>query len=186
MSYTERGIMEENHNQHTLKKGITIWGFLLITLVNGCMSVDSMCATQLYDTIPSPNGELKAVLYQRDCGATTPFTTNISIMEANDSLKNEPGNIYRRRGDPKNFAPLLQWQSDDELLIIEESPDEFYENAQSWESSRSKVTISYSEPSRPIPSGSTPTRPMSIPTSSLPVIPTHPLLPTPSSTLSGQ
>jgi hypothetical protein len=53
-----------------------------------------MCANDLLTEIPSPDGALKAVVFQRDCGATTSFSTQISILWTNRPLPNETGNLF--------------------------------------------------------------------------------------------
>jgi hypothetical protein len=52
-----------------------------------------MCDNELLSEVMSPGAKLKAVVFERDCGATTGFSTQVSIIAANASLKNEPGNV---------------------------------------------------------------------------------------------
>jgi hypothetical protein len=42
----------------------------------------------------SPSKQLKAIVFQRDCGATTGFSTQISIISANSDLPNQAGNVF--------------------------------------------------------------------------------------------
>ena len=76
-----------------------------------------MCGNYLHSESYSPNGELKAVTFQRDCGATTGFSTQISILNADDELENEMGNIFRMAGHPDEVAPNVSWKSDSVLII---------------------------------------------------------------------
>jgi hypothetical protein len=39
------------------------------------------CREQIVSEIPSPDGKLKAVLYVRDCGATTRASTQITVLK---------------------------------------------------------------------------------------------------------
>ena len=66
--------------------------------------VSDMCANKFLSEIPSPDGALKAVVFQRDCGATTGFSTQISIVQMNHSLPNESGNLFVADSN-RNKAP---------------------------------------------------------------------------------
>ncbi len=60
--------------------------------VSGCES--SMCANQVLQEIPSPDNKLKAVVFQRDCGATTGFSTQVSVIKSDEKLSNTGGNVF--------------------------------------------------------------------------------------------
>jgi hypothetical protein len=53
----------------------------LVLLVAGCG--DDMCADTVIKTALSPDGRRKAVLFERNCGATTGFSTQVGIYRAN-------------------------------------------------------------------------------------------------------
>jgi hypothetical protein len=55
---------------------------------------DDMCANELIASVHSPDGTLTAVVFQRDCGATTGFSTQVSILSAAESLPNRAGNLF--------------------------------------------------------------------------------------------
>ena len=76
-----------------------------------------MCGNYPYSEIASPNGDYKAVVFQRDCGATTGFSTQISIVKIDEGLENKSGNIFIVDGHPDNYAPKVVWTSDSELEI---------------------------------------------------------------------
>ena len=64
---------------------------ILLLLYNfGC----SLYKNEIIKEIPSPTGNYKAVIFQRDCGATTGFSTQISIIKINEKLPNKSGNIF--------------------------------------------------------------------------------------------
>ena len=52
------------------------------------------CRNQEVGSFVAPGGKVKAVTFQRDCGATTGFSTQISILGASRNLPNESGNIF--------------------------------------------------------------------------------------------
>jgi len=56
----------------------------------------------------SPEGTYKAVVFQRDCGATTGFSTQISVLKMNKKVPNKSGNLFiadTNYGD----APAASW-----------------------------------------------------------------------------
>jgi hypothetical protein len=99
------------------------------------------CGSYLSQEAISPNGEYKAVVYQRDCGATTGFSTQISLLDADDSLGNRPGNVFRANGHPDDFAIKMNWEDDTHLVI--EHNGEF--SPIKAETSYRGVTIRYME-----------------------------------------
>ena len=42
--------------------------------------VTGLCGTTIRHVIPAPGGKAPAVIFERDCGATTSFSTQISIV----------------------------------------------------------------------------------------------------------
>ena len=53
-----------------------------------------MCANEVLSELPSPDREHRAVVFERDCGATTDFSTQVSVLRAAESLPNAPGNLF--------------------------------------------------------------------------------------------
>ena len=103
-----------------------IGSFLLL----GASSSD-MCADTLLSETPSPNGKLKAVLFQIDCGATSGFDSHVAIMPIKSSLSNESQGAFENRSfftadTNHDKAPIdegggtevrLNWASNDKLDI---------------------------------------------------------------------
>ncbi len=52
-----------------------------------------MCENEIIKEEVSPSGDAKAVVFQRDCGATTGFSTQISIFGSGQS-HSESGNAF--------------------------------------------------------------------------------------------
>lgn len=79
-----------------------------------------LCANTVLAEYPSPTGKLKAVVFDRDCGATTDFSTQVSILPSSSSLGNEGGNLFsadtdhRRAPSWKSGGPEVRfiWASD--------------------------------------------------------------------------
>jgi hypothetical protein len=72
---------------------------------------------------PAPGGKFRAVVFERDCGATTGFSTNISIIPARSPLPNQQGNVFRADHPTTPAGPVTQirWQSEHELFVTYDS-----------------------------------------------------------------
>lgn len=106
----------------TLKRaGALSTAVLLALLAGGC---SDMCANDEIDRLPSPGGEYEAVLFQRACGATSGFSTQVSIVPAGAELDGT-GNAFvadddhgeARTGDWGGPWAEVRWQSPRELLV---------------------------------------------------------------------
>jgi hypothetical protein len=54
----------------------------------------SPCGNELLAEAASPDGSLKAIVFQRDCGAATGFSTQVSVIKALATLENSSGNAF--------------------------------------------------------------------------------------------
>ena len=43
---------------------------------------ENLCGNEIIEEIKSPDNKYKLVIFQRDCGATTGFSTQISILKS--------------------------------------------------------------------------------------------------------
>jgi hypothetical protein len=81
-----------------LVRRLLMWGMGLVILVFVILGVaanwlfSGMCGNELLAESPSPDGRYRAVVFERDCGATSPFSTQVSILEAGDDFDGEGGN----------------------------------------------------------------------------------------------
>lgn len=101
-----------------LKIIASIIAFIIIGLVGLFIYfAGGMCGNQIYKEYLSPDESLKALVFQRDCVATTSFSTQISILDSDKELDNESGNILIIKGHPADVAPILNWKSNSELNI---------------------------------------------------------------------
>jgi hypothetical protein len=55
---------------------------------------DGLCGNEILAEVPSPDGRFRLVSFQRDCGATTDFSTQISLLETGEELPNSSGNVF--------------------------------------------------------------------------------------------
>jgi hypothetical protein len=70
---------------------VRIGGFLLLNLpLAGC----DLCGNEVLDRYRAPDNSVEVVVFERDCGATTGFSTQASIGEINAGTYNQSGNIF--------------------------------------------------------------------------------------------
>ncbi len=91
------------HRQKTLTVllVVTVSGYSL----SGCLV---SCENEEQSRTRSTDGKLEAVLFQRDCGATTPFTSQVSVVPAGAALGDEPGNVFTSDTN-HGAAPSASW-----------------------------------------------------------------------------
>ena len=81
----------------------------------GCQGFDS-CGNDKIAEIPSPDQNNKVVIFQRDCGATTGFSTQASLVPANSTFTNDGGNLFAADTD-HGRAPAAE-RGGPELRVI--------------------------------------------------------------------
>ncbi|SNR97327.1 hypothetical protein SAMN05192560_2045 [Methylobacillus rhizosphaerae] len=88
--------------------------------------LDSTCGNNLLTEVWSPDGKYKVVVFQRDCGATTGFSTQLSLMPSQHQLGNESGNIFvadtNHGAAPSGIgggpSVSIQWLDPESLVVI--------------------------------------------------------------------
>lgn len=91
----------------------------------GAFSPDGMCANELVQRVPSPDKKLEAVVFQRNCGATTDFTTQVSVLPAGQPVPGGAGNVWiadsdkgRARTGPGGGPDVdVVWQDNNHLQL---------------------------------------------------------------------
>jgi hypothetical protein len=84
-----------------------------------------LCENTPLAEVPSPGGTRKAVVFQRDCGATTGFSTQVSVLAAGEKLRDNGGNVFVADTDHgaapsgPGGGPVVEpvWIAEDRLLI---------------------------------------------------------------------
>lgn len=72
----------------------SILALLLVLAVAVDFLFGSTCKNEILAELPSPDGAYKAIVFQRDCGATTGFSTQVSILRSRHSLGDDTGNVF--------------------------------------------------------------------------------------------
>jgi hypothetical protein len=72
-------------------------------------------------TLESPSGEYKAIIFSRNCGNDTSVNTHVSIVRVEDALPDENGNTFMAK---HKAVPLnLRWTDEYQLQIAGVSVD---------------------------------------------------------------
>lgn len=94
----------------------------LVSVLAGC---GELCGNQTLSQHVSPDGRWKVVVFERDCGATTGFSTQASLVRADASLPEEAGNAFtadaghgNAPGGPGGGPELrVQWKSPTRVVL---------------------------------------------------------------------
>ena len=96
----------------------------------------NQCENEVLSSAVAPSGRIKAVVFQRGCGATVGANTQVSILPAQEALPNESGNVLIADGLQ---TPILFWRSDSQLEIHTASSEQTFKR----ETSFGGVAINY-------------------------------------------
>ena len=122
---------------------------LLNTHSTGCFNLTGGCKNEIIRTLYSPTKQLKAVVFERECGATTGFSTQISIVSADSDLPNKGGNVFVADTDhgkspsgPRGGPPVeVEWKGESSLNIIYDNRARIFLR----KGSQKGINITYSE-----------------------------------------
>jgi hypothetical protein len=81
----------------------------------GVIACDAgLCANTVKRRVTAPDGRRDAILFIRDCGATTDLSPQVSILGAGKALRNVAGNVFIA---PHSVEVQLEWVSPDTLMV---------------------------------------------------------------------
>jgi hypothetical protein len=97
---------------------------VIVLLLGTAAACSDPCSNTLVKVVKAPGGQRAAALFQRDCGATTGFSTQISVLVPGDKVTGG-GNAFiadynhgiAAVGDWQGSWADVQWLSPDHLLI---------------------------------------------------------------------
>ncbi|RII25338.1 MAG: hypothetical protein CXR31_14160 [Geobacter sp.] len=107
------------------------------------------CDNRIVSVHTSPDGANKAVVFVRDCGATTDFNTQVSILPIKKELSNESGNAFIADSDHGKAAAgqwggpniAVSWQDKDSITLRYANQSRVFKK----EENIAGVRITYSE-----------------------------------------
>lgn len=82
-----------------LMAGMVVAGFAIWGLI-----ARNPCANEVLAELPAPSHRTRAIVFQRSCGATTAFSTQVSLLPASRPLPNDGGNVFIADTD-RGLAP---------------------------------------------------------------------------------
>jgi hypothetical protein len=95
-----------------MKKRNFTFALMISVLLIGCEG--DMCENEISQSIISPSGSYIAYVFSRNCGATTGFNKQVSVLPSNEKPLVDSGNLYI---NSKQIPVHLQWQNDKVLKI---------------------------------------------------------------------
>jgi len=103
-----------------IRKILKILGISLGVIIIGIIgfryyALSDLCANTLITSSLSPDGKWSVVFFERNCGATTGFSSQVSLIQADEELENDAGNIYIAEGYPENYK--IQWTSNTSVTV---------------------------------------------------------------------
>jgi hypothetical protein len=109
------------------------------------------CTNEIKSEVESPDHQLKAVIFSRDCGATTDVSMQVSVISKNDTLPNEAGNVFIEdsgHGAARTMLVSAKWTGPRELLISHDPKARIFKSKLQMEvpagfSKQEKLRISY-------------------------------------------
>ena len=78
------------------------------------------CENRLISEEPAPGGNRGALVFERSCGATTGFSTHVSVRHALGPLPKSGGNVFAADSDhgaAKDMTVSVRWVTQDQLII---------------------------------------------------------------------
>jgi hypothetical protein len=98
--------------------------FILVLLVPGLQGcTGSGCDNVVSKVATSPSGSHSAVVFSRECGATSGFSTQVSVIRGGSRLPDDGGNTLIL-GDQVEVG--LTWSGDGDLIIAYSSSSEAF------------------------------------------------------------
>ncbi len=94
-----------------MRLGKVVIGAGVLLALGGC---DVGCGNEVVSTIESPRGSHVAVIFNRNCGATTGLNTQLSVLAKGDAVPKEAGNAFIADGF---LALRVRWASESELVV---------------------------------------------------------------------
>ena len=105
------------------------------------LAFDLMCTNEVFGESLSPQRNLKTVVFERNCGATTGFSTHVSIMDAKEGVGYEGGNVFVIDGHPNDTGVVVRWIDDSQLEIFTPNLRGVFLAERSW--GKAEVVVSY-------------------------------------------
>ena len=97
--------------------GFAVAVFSVLAFVGYVFSDWGLCENTIHQEVNSPSKLHRVIVFERNCGATTGFSTQVSVLDANEQLQNSVGNTYIVDGQPEFVNLEIRWLTEDHLLV---------------------------------------------------------------------
>jgi len=123
--------VNESQSKPTKKRRLVVLGSIVLLVAGGFALFvyflfakidDDLCGNDNLIEAVSPSGGFKAITFRRNCGATTSYSTCVSILSASQKLPNEGGNVFTANREP---AITVRWIDDRHLSISGQTYTEY-------------------------------------------------------------
>ena len=101
-----------------------IFGFMIVVFIGliaigiyAVRDLGNICINDFFKEYSSPDKTKKVVIYERDCGATTTWNTNISILDYDKQFDDSNENFFSIKGRPSDVAPNITWIDNKNIII---------------------------------------------------------------------
>lgn len=95
------------------------WRFIRFVVV---LLMSSPCGNDIVQEAIAPDGTRRAVVFQRDCGATTGFSTQVAVVWGSGGLPDAPANVFIAEGHPDSTKTYVRWLNSATLMIGTNAP----------------------------------------------------------------
>jgi hypothetical protein len=84
-----------------------------------------------------PGGPYRAVVFVRGCGATTDWSTHVSLLGIKEFSNSNSGNVFvGEGGGPLSLGVSVRWVDRDTLEVAHQRSMTVFKSAAQWESVR--------------------------------------------------
>jgi hypothetical protein len=96
--------------------------FLVIALLIYCCGCEKPRSNRILSSSPSPDGKLRAVVFERDGAVAKDYTRNVSILQSSQNVPNSRGNVYVTG---TKIPVSVIWLNDSRLKIVIHGEDKY-------------------------------------------------------------
>jgi hypothetical protein len=95
-------------------------GISLVALSVWLVACADPCENRVLSEWTAPSGNTRAIVFERSCGATTDFSTHVSVVHALGPSPKAGGNVFAADSDhaaAKDMTVSVRWVTQDQLII---------------------------------------------------------------------
>ncbi len=97
---------------------VSVPTILCLVASSGCGG--DLCANTITSRVTAPGSARDAVVFTRDCGATTDFSTQVALVRSGGELPNVAGDVFIA---PHSAQVRVEWLGPDTLLVHHAVPN---------------------------------------------------------------